>query len=967
MNEKKEIHHGKDTTTYEGNPLGKECLYIEGARVHNLKNITVSIPHNALTVVTGLSGSGKSSIVFDVVYAEGQRRFMETLNAYARQFLGNLERPDVDYISGLAPVIAIEQRTTSRNRRSTVGTITEVYDFLRLLYSRASSAYSPITGQLLEQFTPVEIAKLAVERFAGQNMAICAPLVKGRKGSYEALFKDLAKKGFLYVRVDGVLTELTRNMKVNRYQVHDIELVVDRLPMREEYIKRIESAVELATMRSSGMVLIVPLKGESAGAIFSTTLMCAESGISLPNPEPHTFSFNSPYGACPYCKGLGWRYGFTPSSIIESDSKPLLQGGLKRVIDNRSKHLLLEGIISQWFNARGLPENVALSDLNAVDRQVFFWGEEGAAQEEVQLVRYARHKNKPFPGVIALCDSQFTNAARSTIPNKVAALLVESVCPYCKGTRLRDESLCFKVGGKHIAEVAMMPIDDLSVWAEEVKASLTGKRALVAQEILKEIRARVHFIQGVGLGYLSLNRSSDSLSGGESQRIRLATQIGTDLVNVMYILDEPSIGLHPRDNSNLIVALKRLRDMGNTVIVVEHDEEMIRSADYIVDMGPRAGVHGGEVVAKGTLQDIIHSNSLSADYLAGRRMITYPAKRRKGNGNFLRIIGAKGNNLKNVNCSFPLGTFICITGVAGSGKSSLVNDTLQPILSQHLYRSLRDPLPYERVEGLEYVDKVIQVDQSALGRTPRSNPATYTGLFTDVRKLFANTPEAKMRGYAIGRFSFNVAGGRCEKCKGAGLEVFEMQFLPDVQAVCTECRGQRYNRETLAVRYRGKNIAQVLDMTINQAADFFSNVPPLYRKLSTLQSVGVGYVKLGQASTTLSGGESQRIRLASELSKRDSGNTVYIFDEPTTGLHFEDIRMLLSVLQSLVDKGNTVIVIEHQIDVVKCADWVIDMGPESGEYGGKIVVAGTPEEVAASGRGHTAQYLAEALVSGVKE
>lgn len=946
----------------------QDHLYIEGARVHNLKNVTLSIPHNAITVVTGLSGSGKSSLVFDVIYAEGQRRYMETLSPYARQYLGNLEQPDVDYISGLAPVIAIEQKTTGRNSRSTVGTVTEVYDFLRLLYSKVALAHSPVTGEILEQYSPDEIAQLLLAHYPDEPLAICAPIIRGRKGSNEKLFSQLARGGFIYVRVDGTIQEIHPNMKTDRYAVHDIELVIDRLPIRQDSMERVVSAVTLAVERGNGTVLVAPLKGGEA-RVYSTVFMCPKSGMSLPLPEPHTFSFNSHYGACPHCRGLGKRYGFLPQTLTENESRPILSGGLVNIVENNVHRILLNNAIGDWLKQKGLDAKTSIKQLTPEQYHTFFWGDEEATKSWESTLKLLKYdvKNKPFPGVVTYYDHFLANLSPNEMGEKIAALIVESECHYCHGTRLKPESLCFRIEGKSISDAAMMPLDALGDWLFGLEERLEGKRRLVAHEILKEIGSRIRFIQNVGLGYLSLNRESDSLSGGESQRIRLATQIGTELVNVMYILDEPSIGLHPRDNTNLILAMKHLRDLGNTVIVVEHDEEMMRAADHIVDLGPGAGALGGKIVAQGSLREVIKSDSLSGQYLSGQRFIAYPAKRRAGHGQSIRIVGATGNNLKGVDCTFPLGTFICITGVAGSGKSTLVNDTLQPILSQHLYRSLRAPLPYERIEGLELVDKVIQVDQSPLGRTPRSNPATYTGIFTDIRRLFAETPEAKIRGYNIGRFSFNVAGGRCEKCNGAGVEVFEMNFLPDVQVLCSECRGQRYNRETLTVHYKGKNIAQVLDMTIAQAAEFFQHVPSLHRKLQALLSVGMGYVKLGQSTTTLSGGESQRIRLASELSKRDSGKTLYILDEPTTGLHFHDISLLLNVLQNLVDKGNTVIVIEHNMDVIKCADWIIDMGPESGEAGGEIVVTGTPEQVASSGKGYTAPYLAEALASGCRE
>ena len=934
-----------------------EVIQIEGARVHNLKNVSLSIPRNALVVVTGLSGSGKSSLAFDVIYAEGQRRYMETLSAYARQFLGALERPDVDYVGGLAPVIAIEQRTTGRNSRSTVGTITEVYDFLRLLYARVSTAHSPVTGLPLVAHTDEEIVSQAEMAFSGRRVALCAPLVRGRKGHYESLFKTLLSSGFLHVRIDGGIEEIYPGMKLDRYAVHDVELVIDRFVFNEKGRERLAKSLPEAMRRGKDMVLIADMEsGESR--YYSRNLMCPTSGISLPSPEPHTFSFNSPYGECPACHGIGSRTGFTPESLTADPRKGVANGGIAQVIESKVRFEALLKLATSWLRSQKVNSATPIGEIPPEVYHRLFWGDEAATQDEAP----SSGARKPsFRGFIPMLEEYYEHSKPSDIPEEIQARIVTMDCPECHGKRLRPESLCFRIGGLDIAEACEMSLGHFAQWIDTVEQSLQGAKRAVAAEIVKEIRSRVGFLTDVGLEYLSLGRAANTLSGGESQRIRLATQIGTQLVNVLYVLDEPSIGLHPRDNDRLIASLKQLRDIGNTVIVVEHDEDMMLSADHLVDLGPGAGRHGGCIMAQGTVEQIRASGSLTAQYLNGDRTIEVPTTRRPGSGSMLSILGASGNNLKGVDAHFPLGTFICVTGVSGSGKSSLINDTLYPIVSQALYHSLTPPLPYSKVLGLEYVDKVIQVDQSPLGRTPRSNPATYTGIFTDIRKLFAETPQAKMRGFKMGRFSFNVKGGRCETCKGAGVEVIEMNFLPDVHVQCSQCRGERYNRETLAVRYKGKSISQVLDMTVNQAAEFFQSVPTLLRKLEALQSVGMGYIKLGQSCTTLSGGESQRIRLASELGRKDSGTTLYILDEPTTGLHFEDIRLLLNVIHALVDRGNTVVVIEHNLDVIKCADYIIDLGPESGERGGEIVAAGTPEAIVDQGIGHTARYLAKLL------
>ena len=862
-------------------------LTILGARVHNLKNVDVEIPRNSLSVITGLSGSGKSSLAFDTIFAEGQRRYIETFSAYARNFLGNLERPDVDKITGLSPVISIEQKTTNRNPRSTVGTTTEVYDYLRLLFARAGEAFSYVTGEKMVKYTEEQLIDLLLSEYMERKIYLLSPLVKNRKGHYRELFESIQRKGFLYVRVDGKLQEIVPNMKLDRYKNHDIEVVVDRLLIRDKDDRRLINSVANALKQGDGEMLVFDVETEQVKH-YSKHLMCPTSGISYHEPAPHDFSFNSPQGACPHCHGLGY------VSILRNGES---------VVDDDDDY-------------------TGLSRLQKYKRAT---DDDDEEEGKVRMV----------------------------------------VCPECKGQRLKKESLYFRIADKNIADLASMDISELYQWMRHLDEKLNERQRLIVPEIAKEICSRLHFLLDVGLDYLSLSRASVSLSGGESQRIRLATQIGSQLVNVLYILDEPSIGLHQRDNRRLIRSLKSLRDIGNTVIVVEHDQEMMEEADYIVDMGPRAGRLGGEVVFQGTYRDMLKADTLTSRYLSGKQCIEIPAERRKGSGNVLRLTGASGNNLQNVDVDFPLGTFICVTGVSGSGKSTLVNDTLHPILSQHFYRSLRDPLPYESVSGLEHIDKVVDVDQSPLGRTPRSNPATYTGVFNDIRQLFVQLPEAKIRGYKPGRFSFNVKGGRCETCTGNGYRTIEMNFLPDVLVPCEECQGKRYNRETLEVRYRGKSIADILDMTINQAVEFFQNVPNILNKIKVLQEVGLGYLKLGQPSTTLSGGESQRVKLATELAKRDTGKTFYILDEPTTGLHFDDIRLLLDVINRLVDKGNTVLVIEHNLDVIKASDYIIDMGPEGGRGGGKLLSCGTPEEVAQSSVGYTPAYIKDILKSKI--
>ena len=867
-------------------------IHVYGARVHNLKNVDVEIPRHTLTVITGLSGSGKSSLAFDTLFAEGQRRYIETFSAYARNFLGNLERPDVDKITGLSPVISIEQKTTNKNPRSTVGTTTEVYDYLRLLFARAGQAYSYLTGERMVKYTEEQLLELLFERYEGRKVYLMAPLVKNRKGHYRELFESIQRKGFLYARVDGAIQEVTPGMKVDRYRNHDIEVIIDRLVIRDKDDRRLQGSVAQALKQGDGEMLVFDVDSGEARH-YSRHLMCPTSGIAYREPAPHDFSFNSPQGACPHCHGLGY----------------------VTMVGGKEVH-----------------------------------GEEEDFEEELMLKAAARTK-------------ETAHAAKGEKEEEESQVRMVK-CPVCQGQRLRKESLYFRIAGKNIAELADMDIAELYQWMKHLDEKLDERQRLIAPEIIKEICTRLHFLLDVGLDYLSLSRTSVSLSGGESQRIRLATQIGSQLVNVLYILDEPSIGLHQRDNRRLIRSLKALRDIGNTVIVVEHDQEMMEHADYIVDMGPRAGRLGGEVVFQGTYRDMLQQDTLTSNYLNGRLKIEIPAVRRRGNGQVLSLRGASGNNLQGVDVDFPLGCFICVTGVSGSGKSTLINDTLHPILSQHFYRSLRDPLPYDAILGIEHIDKVVDVDQSPLGRTPRSNPATYTGVFNDIRQLFVQLPEAKIRGYKPGRFSFNVKGGRCEVCAGNGYRTIEMNFLPDVYVPCDECQGKRYNRETLEVRYRGKSIADVLNMTINQAVEFFAHIPQILNKVKVLQEVGLGYLKLGQPSTTLSGGESQRVKLATELSKRDTGRTFYILDEPTTGLHFDDIRQLLSVINRLVDKDNTVLVIEHNLDVIKSADYLIDMGPEGGRGGGKLLSCGTPEEVAQSTLGFTPAYLREVLKKG---
>lgn len=936
----------------------KDTIEIYGARVHNLKNVDVTLPRHSLSVITGLSGSGKSSLAFDTLYAEGQRRYIETFSAYARNFLDNLERPDVDKITGLSPVISIEQKTTNKNPRSTVGTVTEIYDFLRLLYARTGEAYSYRTGERMVKYTEEQILELILSRHAGHKVYLLAPLVRNRKGHYKELFETVRKKGFLTVRVDGIVLEVNKGMKLDRYKNHDIEVVIDKLVVQEKDNERLRRSVSQCMEQGSGLMMILDAT-EDTVRFYSKQLMCPTTGISYREPAPHNFSFNSSSGACPKCKGLGYVNVMDYNKVVASPALSIRKGALEPL--GKYRNALIFWQIETVLKNYGYDLDTPVGDLPEEAIDEIFNGTAERLRIPAAIAHTTDDYYTDFGGLVKyiqqMVDSEMTAAAQKWAEQ----FSNTAVCPACHGARLNQEALHFRFNGKNIAELAAMDIAELYQWLDGVELTLDNKRRTIATEILKELRTRLKFLLDVGLDYLSLNRSTMTLSGGESQRIRLATQIGSQLVNVLYILDEPSIGLHQRDNVRLIHSLQQLRDTGNTVVVVEHDKDMMLSADYIVDMGPRAGRLGGEVVFQGTPKEMLKRDTMTANYLNGKLAIDVPKVRRKGNGKTLKLVGARGNNLKNLTVEFPLGTFICVTGVSGSGKSTLINDTLLPILSQHFYRSLREPLEYDRLEGMEDIDKVVAVDQSPLGRTPRSNPATYTGVFTDIRALFVNLPEAKIRGYKPGRFSFNVSGGRCETCKGNGYKTIEMNFLPDVYVPCEACHGKRYNHETLEVRFKGKSIADVLDMTINQAVEFFENVPGILHKIKTIQEVGLGYIKLGQSSTTLSGGESQRVKLATELSKRDTGKTVYILDEPTTGLHFEDIRVLLDVLQRLVEKGNTVIVIEHNLDVIKMADHLIDIGPEGGRNGGLLIAAGTPEEVVAQGKGYTAKFLKDEL------
>ena len=931
-----------------------EKINVWGARVHNLKNIDVEIPRNSLTVITGLSGSGKSSLAFDTIYAEGQRRYIETFSAYARNFLGGLERPEVDKITGLSPVISIEQKTTNKNPRSTVGTTTEIYDYLRLLYARAGVAYSYATGEKMVKYTEENVLAMIHDKYNEKPIYILAPLVRNRKGHYRELFESMRKKGYLYIRIDGEIKEITRGMKTDRYKNHNIEVVIDKLKVQDKDNERLKNSVNIAMKQGDGLLMIME-KDTNEAKYYSKRLMCPTTGMAYSDPAPNKFSFNSPEGACPHCKGLGIINQIDMDKIVPDRDISIRNGAIMPL--GKYKNQMIFWQIDAILERHGYNLDTPFSQLSDEAVNEIMYGSIENIKIKKELIHTSSDYFMEFEGVVKYLRAVIETDDSASSKKWADQFQSVCICPECKGMRLNKESLSYRIWDKNISEVSRLDINELKEWITEAENHLDNRQKHIANEIIKEIITRLNFMLDVGLDYLSLERQSASLSGGESQRIRLATQIGSQLVNVLYILDEPSIGLHQRDNDKLIQSLKELRDIGNTVIVVEHDKDMMQNADYIIDIGPKAGRKGGEVVFQGTPKQMLKENTITSQYLNGKVNIDIPEKRRKGNGKTIKLYGASGNNLKNVNAEFPLGKLIVITGVSGSGKSTLINETLQPIPSKHFYRSQKEPLAYEKIEGIENIDKIINVDQSPLGRTPRSNPATYTGVFSDIRALFVNLPEAKIRGYKPGRFSFNVKGGRCEACGGNGYKTIEMKFLPDIMVECEVCHGKRYNRETLEVRYKGKSIADVLDMTINQAVDFFENVPDILRKIKTIQDVGLGYIKLGQPSTTLSGGESQRVKLATELSKRDTGKTLYILDEPTTGLHFEDIRILMNVLQKLVDKGNTVIIIEHNLDVIKLADHIIDMGPEGGRKGGQIITTGTPEEIVKSKKGYTYKYL----------
>ena len=935
-----------------------EKINVWGARVHNLKNIDVEIPRNTLTVITGLSGSGKSSLAFDTIYAEGQRRYIETFSAYARNFLGGMERPDVDKITGLSPVISIEQKTTNKNPRSTVGTTTEIYDFLRLLFARAGKAYSYETGEEMVKYTEEKVVEMIHERYTGHRVFILAPVVKNRKGHYRELFEQMRRKGYLNARIDGKICEITEGMKVDRYKNHDIEIVIDKLAVSDKDNERLKNSVKVAMRAGDGLIMILD-KDTDTTKHYSRHLMCPTTGMSYGDPAPNKFSFNSPQGACPRCKGLGNINVLSLEKIIPDRKASIYNGAILPL--GKYKNQMIFWQITAILKKYDLDIKTPVEDIPTDAMDEILYGTLENVRIDKELVHTSSDFFVAFDGVVKYLKNVLETDDSATAQKWSEQFMTTAICPECNGERLNKEALAYRIWDKNISQLSTMDIAELMEWLEEAETHLDDKQRQIAHEIIKEMKTRLDFLLEVGLDYLSLNRQSATLSGGESQRIRLATQIGSQLVNVLYILDEPSIGLHQRDNERLINSLKELRDIGNTVIVVEHDKDMMTSADYIIDIGPKAGRKGGEVVFQGTPNDMLKEDTITSKYLNGTMTIPLPERRRKGNGKMIRIIGAEGNNLKNVDVEFPLGTLIVVTGVSGSGKSTLVNETLQPLLSQHFYRSLKKPMKYAAVEGMENIDKVVNVDQSPIGRTPRSNPATYTGVFSDIRSLFVGLPEAKIRGYKPGRFSFNVKGGRCEACGGNGYKTIEMNFLPDVMVPCEECHGKRYNRETLEVRYKGKSIADILDMTINQAVEFFENVPDILRKIKTIQDVGLGYIKLGQPSTTLSGGECQRVKLATELSKRDTGKTLYILDEPTTGLHFEDIRILMDVIQKLVDRDNTVVIIEHNLDVIKLADYIIDMGPEGGRGGGMVMATGTPEEIVKKAKGHTWRFLAQEL------
>ena len=937
----------------------KETLQIFGAKEHNLKNIDITIPRNELVVITGLSGSGKSSLAFDTIYAEGQRRYIETFTAYARQFLGGLERPNVDKISGLSPVISIEQKTTNKNPRSTVGTITEIYDFLRLLFARASDAYSYNTGEKMVSYTNDEINDIITNELSQEKTIILAPVVISRKGHYRELFEQTARQGFLKVRVDGELTEITPGMKLDRFKTHDIEIVIDKLIIKKENEKRLKQSIETAMKYGDGLIMTLNIENGDE-RYFSRHLMCSKTGISYAQPEPNSFSFNSPKGACSKCNGLGIKSVIDKSKII-NEKLSINNGGLTPIAKNANSWITsqIETIGKKYdFNL-----STPIKDIPKKGMDAILYGSNETFDVELKEARLSKSYKINFEGIINFIEDQFKNSSSTKLRRWASEFMVKKECEICNGSRLKKESLFFKIDEKNISEVAEMDIIELKKWIDSLESKLNEKQKIIGNEIIKELSKRIQFLIDVGLNYLSLNRSSRSISGGESQRIRLATQIGSQLTDVLYILDEPSIGLHQRDNQKLIQSLKKLRDIGNSIIVVEHDKDMIMSADHIIDIGPGAGIHGGSIIAQGNIKEFLSKGSLTIDYLTGNQSIKPNLKRRSGNGKKISIKGARGNNLKNINVDFPLGKFIGVIGVSGSGKSTLVNETLYPILNQHFYNSVKNPLEYDAISGLEHIDKVIEVDQSPIGRTPRSNPATYSGVFSEIRALYTNHPESKARGYKVGRFSFNVSGGRCEDCKGAGVRTIEMNFLPDVYINCESCNGKRYNKETLDIRYKGKSISDVLEMTLNQALEFFENHPKIKRQISALVEVGLGYVKLGQQSTTLSGGESQRVKLASELAKRSTGNTFYILDEPTTGLHFEDVNVLLQVLEKIVDRGNTVVVIEHNLDVIKMTDHIIEIGPDGGKNGGNVINTGTPEELIQSTKGHTAPFLKDELLN----
>ncbi|MFC6095305.1 excinuclease ABC subunit UvrA [Flavobacterium qiangtangense] len=936
-------------------------IEVLGARVHNLKNIDVTIPREKLVVITGLSGSGKSSLAFDTIYAEGQRRYIETFSAYARQFLGGLERPDVDKIDGLSPVIAIEQKTTSKSPRSTVGTITEIYDFLRLLYARAGDAYSYVTGEKMVSYSDEQIKQLIFENFEGKRINILAPIIRSRKGHYRELFEQISKQGFLKVRINGDIKDITPGMKLDRYKTHDIETVIDRMLIENtpENDKRLTESIKTAMYHGEDILMIIDQDTQEA-RYFSRNLMCPTSGISYPNPEPNNFSFNSPKGACDSCNGLGTVNEINMKKIVPNPKLSIKQGGFAPLGEYKSSWIFKQlEIIGEKF---GFKLTDPVEKISAEAMEVIMHGGKEKFEVSSKTLGVTKDYKIDFEGISSFIKNQFDESGSTSIKRWAKEFMDEVKCPVCEGSRLKKESLYFKVNGKNIAELTDMDISDLAVWFEELDRDLNEKQKKIASEVVKEIKSRLSFLVNVGLNYLSLSRSSKSLSGGEAQRIRLATQIGSQLVGVLYILDEPSIGLHQRDNEKLIHSLEQLRDIGNSVIVVEHDKDMIERADYVIDIGPKAGKYGGQIISKGTPAELLKEHTLTASYLNGEMEIAVPKKRREGNGKLLKLTGATGNNLKNVSIELPLGKLICVTGVSGSGKSTLINETLYPILNAHFFNGVKKPQPYKKIEGLEHIDKIIDIDQSPIGRTPRSNPATYTEVFSEIRSLFTMTSEAMIRGYKPGRFSFNVNGGRCETCEGSGVRTIEMSFLPDVYVECETCQGKRFNRETLEIRYKGKSISDVLNMTVAEAVPFFENIPKIYRKVKALEDVGLGYITLGQQSTTLSGGEAQRIKLAGELSKKDTGNTFYILDEPTTGLHFEDIRVLMEVIEKLVDKGNTVLIIEHNMDVIKLADYIIDIGPEGGKGGGQLIAKGTPEEVAKNKKSYTAKFLKKELL-----